>query len=91
MRAHSSEFQPDRYPDVDIQIMSSDIDALARQFLHQALPEEITSTGQNPLQSTRDNIWITLTFAQSLDGKIAGVNGQQLILSGSDSMRMTHW
>lgn len=34
---------------------------------------------------------VTLTYAQSLDGKIAGVNGKQLILSGSESMMMTHW
>lgn len=35
--------------------------------------------------------YVTLTFAQSLDGKIAGKNGAQLILSGRDSMIMTHW
>ncbi|KAJ7161315.1 dihydrofolate reductase-like domain-containing protein [Mycena crocata] len=34
---------------------------------------------------------VTLTFAQSLDGKIAGAGGTQLILSGQESMRMTHW
>ncbi|KIJ66193.1 hypothetical protein HYDPIDRAFT_174362 [Hydnomerulius pinastri MD-312] len=34
---------------------------------------------------------VTLTFAQSLDGKIAGAGGKQLILSGSESMLMTHW
>lgn len=34
---------------------------------------------------------VTLTFAQSLDAKIAGVGGQQLILSGKESMVMTHW
>jgi 2,5-diamino-6-(ribosylamino)-4(3H)-pyrimidinone 5'-phosphate reductase len=35
--------------------------------------------------------YVTLTFAQSLDAKIAGANGQQLILSGKESMVMTHW
>ncbi|KIJ54316.1 hypothetical protein M422DRAFT_64394 [Sphaerobolus stellatus SS14] len=35
--------------------------------------------------------WVTLTYAQSLDGCIAGVGGQQLILSGKESMVMTHW
>lgn len=35
--------------------------------------------------------FVTLTFAQSLDAKIAGAGGQQLILSGKDSMVMTHW
>ncbi|EIW86954.1 bacterial bifunctional deaminase-reductase, partial [Coniophora puteana RWD-64-598 SS2] len=34
---------------------------------------------------------VTLTFAQSLDGKIAGAGGAQLALSGSESMLMTHW
>lgn len=34
---------------------------------------------------------VTLTFAQSLDAKIAGVGGKQLILSGRESMVMTHW
>ena len=35
--------------------------------------------------------YVTLTFAQSLDAKIAGANGKQLILSGKESMIMTHW
>ena len=34
---------------------------------------------------------VTLTFAQSLDAKIAGAGGKQLILSGRESMVMTHW
>ena len=33
---------------------------------------------------------VTLTYAQSLDGKIAGRNGKQLILSGAQSMTATH-
>ncbi|KAJ7786582.1 dihydrofolate reductase-like domain-containing protein [Mycena metata] len=35
--------------------------------------------------------FVTLTFAQSLDGKIAGAGGKQLPLSGPESMLMTHW
>ncbi|KAL0951648.1 hypothetical protein HGRIS_008328 [Hohenbuehelia grisea] len=35
--------------------------------------------------------YVTLTFAQSLDAKIAGKAGKQLILSGKESMKMTHW
>lgn len=35
--------------------------------------------------------YVTLTFAQSLDGKIAGKGNKQLILSGRESMIMTHW
>ncbi|KAF9469785.1 dihydrofolate reductase-like domain-containing protein [Collybia nuda] len=34
---------------------------------------------------------VTLTFAQSLDAKIGRRNGSQLILSGKESMIMTHW
>ncbi|KAK0206855.1 dihydrofolate reductase-like domain-containing protein [Desarmillaria ectypa] len=34
---------------------------------------------------------VTLTFAQSLDAKISGQEGAQLILSGNESMIMTHW
>ncbi|KAJ7446382.1 dihydrofolate reductase-like domain-containing protein [Mycena galericulata] len=35
--------------------------------------------------------FVTLTFAQSLDGKIGGAGGTPLALSGPDSMVMTHW
>ena len=42
-----------------------------------------------PSDSTRP--YVTLTFAQSIDAKIAGAGGKQLILSGEESMRMTHW
>nr|XP_019051138.1 2,5-diamino-6-(ribosylamino)-4(3H)-pyrimidinone 5'-phosphate reductase [Kwoniella bestiolae CBS 10118]OCF30068.1 2,5-diamino-6-(ribosylamino)-4(3H)-pyrimidinone 5'-phosphate reductase [Kwoniella bestiolae CBS 10118] len=34
---------------------------------------------------------ITVTWAQSLDSKIAGPDGQRVILSGPESMLMTHW
>ncbi|KIR30863.1 hypothetical protein I309_00215 [Cryptococcus deuterogattii LA55] len=33
---------------------------------------------------------VTLTWAQSLDSKIAGVGGKRVILSGPESMLMTH-
>jgi hypothetical protein len=42
-----------------------------------------------PSDSTRP--YVTLTFAQSIDAKIAGAGGKQLILSGEESMKMTHW
>ncbi|KAI0363152.1 bacterial bifunctional deaminase-reductase [Pilatotrama ljubarskyi] len=35
--------------------------------------------------------YVTLTFAQSLDAKIAGAAGKQLALSGKESLVMTHW
>ncbi|KAF9015669.1 dihydrofolate reductase-like domain-containing protein, partial [Cyathus striatus] len=38
-----------------------------------------------------DRIHVTLTFAQSIDAKIAAKYSRQLILSGIDSLRMTHW
>ena len=34
---------------------------------------------------------ITVTWAQSLDAKIAGPGGKRVILSGPESMEMTHW
>ena len=42
-----------------------------------------------PADTTRP--YVTLTFAQSIDAKIAGAGGKQLILSGEESMKMTHW
>ncbi|CAG7854192.1 SubName: Full=Related to RIB7-HTP reductase {ECO:0000313/EMBL:CCA70414.1} [Serendipita indica DSM 11827] len=41
--------------------------------------------------SVKEGFWTTVTFAQSLNGCIAGPNGTQLILSGKQSMIMTHW
>ncbi|KAJ9099259.1 hypothetical protein QFC21_004140 [Naganishia friedmannii] len=35
--------------------------------------------------------WITLTYAQSLDARIAGRDKRQIRLSGEESMAMTHW
>ncbi|KAF9486563.1 bacterial bifunctional deaminase-reductase [Pholiota conissans] len=54
------------------------------QFLIDALKHH-----GSPPPETRPHV--TLTFAQSLDAKIAGARGRQLILSGTESMRMTHW
>ena len=34
---------------------------------------------------------VTLTYAQSIDAKIAGQGGKQLALSGRESLVMTHW
>jgi len=44
-----------------------------------------------PSMSSLTRPYVTLTFAQSLDAKIAGIGGKQLILSGKESMVMTHW
>jgi len=40
---------------------------------------------------SRDKVHVTLTYAQSLDGRIAGKDGHQLRLSGDESMLLTHW
>lgn len=62
--------------------------SLAREFLLSVLPSQ--SIEKFDREGKRIPI-VTLTFAQSLDGKIAGSKGKQLALSGPDSMIMTHW
>ncbi len=37
-----------------------------------------------------DRPWITLAFAQSLDGSIAGPSGERLMLSSKESLELTH-
>jgi len=58
------------------------------------LPEDV-KPGTEPLPdlvpSDSSRPYVTLTFAQSIDAKIAGAGGKQLILSGEESMKMTHW
>ncbi|ESK92678.1 riboflavin-specific deaminase [Moniliophthora roreri MCA 2997] len=55
------------------------------QFLRSLLSRY---SDENPKMSRP---YVTLTFAQSVDAKIAGKEGKQLILSGKESMVMTHW
>ncbi|KAG2345198.1 bacterial bifunctional deaminase-reductase [Suillus weaverae] len=57
------------------------------EFLSSVLP----APGNSRLEDEFQRPLVTLTFAQSLDGKIAGKEGKQLILSGRESMLMTHW
>lgn len=52
-------------------------------FLSQIYPKEFSSLNLN-------RPFITLTYAQSLDGKIAGIGNQQIMLSGPESMKLTH-
>jgi 2,5-diamino-6-(ribosylamino)-4(3H)-pyrimidinone 5'-phosphate reductase len=59
------------------------------EFLTEVLGPARPGPRLNPDDLTRP--YVTLTFAQSLDGKIAGKAGKQLILSGRESMIMTHW
>lgn len=48
----------------------------------------LSSYSSDPPQ---DRPHVTLTFAQSIDAKIGRGGGGQLILSGKESMQMTHW
>jgi 2,5-diamino-6-(ribosylamino)-4(3H)-pyrimidinone 5'-phosphate reductase len=59
------------------------------EFLTQVLGP--ARPGPHPRPDDISRPHVTLTFAQSLDGKIAGKGGNQLILSGRESMIMTHW
>ncbi|THV01415.1 bacterial bifunctional deaminase-reductase [Dendrothele bispora CBS 962.96] len=45
----------------------------------------------DPIHPSSSRPYVTLTFAQSIDAKIAGRKGKQLLLSGKESMIMTHW
>lgn len=51
----------------------------APAFLHSLIPHNAPTP------------FITLTYAQSLDAKIAGPGRRQIQLSGEESMLMTHW
>ncbi|KAG9017065.1 2,5-diamino-6-(ribosylamino)-4(3H)-pyrimidinone 5'-phosphate reductase [Tulasnella sp. 427] len=53
--------------------------------------KSVLSYSNDQANSPHDRPFVTLTYAQSLDGKIAGKDGKQLILSGDESMTMTHW
>jgi 2,5-diamino-6-(ribosylamino)-4(3H)-pyrimidinone 5'-phosphate reductase len=64
----------------------------AKSFLSRYYPhalEEPPYTGDD-ISHDPTRPFVTLTYAQSLDGKIGGQNGQQIRLSGQASMAMTH-
>ncbi|ETW00050.1 hypothetical protein, variant [Aphanomyces invadans] len=54
--------------------------------------DAITAFTTDGLASAKaaDQLFVTLTYAQSLDGSIAATRGQPTILSGAASMAMTH-
>jgi len=54
-------------------------------------PSFLTSIFEEDIKIREERPKVTLTFAQSLDAKIAGIGGKQLTLSGRESMTMTHW
>ena len=56
-----------------------------KAFLTEALDLHVYAPGD---ESSR--VRVTLTFAQSVDAKIAGQRGQQVALSCAESMKMTH-
>jgi hypothetical protein len=53
-------------------------------------PAPPSSDESNKYTAERVKPFVTLTYAQSLDGKIAGKWGKQIRLSGEESMRLTH-
>ena len=55
------------------------------------VPKDESTQIATPLSPDTTRPYVTLTFAQSLDAKIAGKGGQQLALSGKESLIMTHW
>ncbi|KAI5481940.1 Ras-related protein Rab-18 [Pseudohyphozyma bogoriensis] len=57
-------------------------------FLHSIYPPSFFSRPSSSSHNTRP--FVTLTYAQSLDGKIAGPGGTQIRLSGDESMLLTH-
>jgi hypothetical protein len=62
--------------------MSADL-----EFLKSANLYDVSSKAK--LHPSRPHV--TVTFAQSLDAKIAGARKQQLAISGRESLVMTHW
>ena len=57
-----------------------------------AILERISARRSDPRMSckTRGKPFVTLAYAQSLDGSIASVAGQPLLLSSSESLTLTH-
>lgn len=55
------------------------------------VPKDESAQVATPTSPDTTRPYVTLTFAQSLDAKIAGKGGQQLALSGKESLIMTHW
>ncbi|GAA5831234.1 hypothetical protein JCM3766R1_002977 [Sporobolomyces carnicolor] len=64
---------------------SSSVEAV--QFLESVYPRHVF--GASPVDHAQ-RPFVTLTYAQSMDAKIAGAGGKQLILSGPESMKLTH-
>ncbi|WOO79591.1 2,5-diamino-6-ribosylamino-4(3H)-pyrimidinone 5'-phosphate reductase [Vanrija pseudolonga] len=65
------------------------MDLPARPVVPPFLTQLVASRTLAAKQSGRPHV--TLTWAQSLDAKLAGPGGARVILSGKESMLMTHW
>lgn len=65
------------------------MDLPARPVVPEFLSELVASRTTAAKESGRPHV--TLTWAQSLDAKLAGPGGARVILSGKESMLMTHW
>ena len=59
-------------------------------FIEDIYPASYFPAATDPNPPARKRPFVTLTYAQSLDGKIAGPGGKQIRLSGDESMRLTH-
>lgn len=59
-------------------------------FLRKIYPESMFNDDKIQEDTSANAPFITLTYAQSLDAMIAGKAGKQIILSGKESMGVTH-
>ncbi|PCH34154.1 hypothetical protein WOLCODRAFT_94924 [Wolfiporia cocos MD-104 SS10] len=66
-------------------------DLLSRRPTSLYTDDETKDAVLTPLNKSATRPYVTLTYAQSLDAKIAGPGGKQLALSGKESLVMTHW
>lgn len=55
-----------------------------------SVPDDQLIAWLEALTAATDRPWVTLAYAQSLDGSLAAPGGARLALSGPDSLRMTH-
>jgi len=73
--------------------LPAELTSFLRQFYPSAFFDKPTLTTHSesaPPRQPGTRPFVTLTYAQSLDGKIAGEGGKQLQLSGAESMVLTH-
>ncbi|GAA5890946.1 hypothetical protein JCM6882_008863 [Rhodosporidiobolus microsporus] len=61
----------------------------ALALLHSVYPPHLFAPS-TASSNSQGRPFVTLTYAQSLDGKIAGPRGKQIRLSGEESMALTH-